>query len=105
MNELRFGAAVILMLMAGFVVVMNWGYVIANEWNKRKGIDRYYSTVPLVSFFLAGILAYQLYPFSPKAWIALIPALDIGNWILLIGLPTAIARGALKRKDTPPNRR
>lgn len=61
---------------------MNLGCVIATSRNKRKGIDKHHSTVPIVSAFLAGI-AYLVYPFAPKVWIWIIPAIDIGNWGLL----------------------
>ncbi len=90
------------MLLAAYIVVMNWGCVIASERNKRKGIDKHHSTVPFISLILAGVLAYPLYPFTPKWWIGIIPAVDIGNWMLVIGLPWAIARGAFKKES--PNK-
>jgi hypothetical protein len=91
--------SIVLLLLAAYIVVMNWGCVIASGRNKRKGIDKRHSTVPLISLILAGF-AFPLYPFAPKGWIGIIPAVDIGNWILLIGLPWAIAHGAFK-KDSP----
>jgi hypothetical protein len=101
MTELRISIVVILMLMAAYVAVMNWGCVIASERNRRRKIDKHVSTVPLISFILAG-LAYEVYPFSPKGWIGIIPAVDIGNWMLVIGLPWAIAKKALRKG--PPNK-
>lgn len=89
------------MLLVVFVMVMNWVCVIASERNKRRGIDKHVSTVPLISFLLASV-AYEIYPFIPKAWIGIIPAMDIGNWVLVIGLPWAIAKGAFKKG--PPNK-
>ncbi|MDD4060203.1 MAG: hypothetical protein PHW08_05805 [Kiritimatiellae bacterium] len=101
MTELRISVAAILILMAGYVVVMNWGGgVIASERNKRKGIRKHHSTVPLISLILSAI-AFELYPFTPKGWIGSFPAVDIGNWMLVIGLPWAIATGQFKKG--PPN--
>lgn len=99
MTVLRAGASIILMLLAAYIVVMNWGCVVVSERNKRRGIDRHHSTVPLISLILAG-LAFPLFPFTPRVWIAIIPAVDIGNWMLLIGLPVAIIQGAF-RKGSP----
>jgi hypothetical protein len=96
MNILRIIATSLLVLIAAYVAVMNWGCAVASAWNRRKGIDRYHSTVPLISLAAAG-LAYFTCPFGPKRWIMLIPALDLGNWILAVGLPVAIAKGARRR--------
>ncbi len=97
MTYVRATIAIILMLFAAYIAAMNWWCVIASDLNKRRGIDKHHSTVPLISLILTGILAYPLCPFTPKEWIWVIPALDIGNWMLLIGLPWAIAQGAFKK--------
>lgn len=97
MMTTRLIAAIILMLMALYISAMNWGCVIVSILNKRRGIDKYHSTIPLVSLILAG-LAYPLYPYEPRGWVVVIPLIDIGNWIFVIGLPWAIAKGAF-RKD------
>jgi hypothetical protein len=89
------GIAGILMLLATYIAVVNWGCVIASEINRRKGIDKHHSIVPAISLFLIGI-AYQLYPFTPKWWIGLIAALDVGTWILFFGLPWAMVRTMFK---------
>lgn len=102
MIALRTSGAIIAMLLAAYIVVMNWGCVIASERNKRKGIAKHHSTVPLFSLLLTGMIAYPLYPFSPKWWIGIIPAVDIGNWMLIIGLPWAIVHGMFRKKS--PNR-
>ena len=101
MTTLRTSIAGIAMLLAAYIVVMNWGCVIASELNKRKGIDKHHSTVPLISLILAGVIAYPVYPFCPKWWIGIIPAVDIGNWMLIIGLPWAIAQGMFKKGESP----
>ena len=97
MTILRVSGSAILMLLAACIVVMNWGCVIASEVNSRKGIDKHHSTVPLISLILAGV-AYPLYPFAPKWWIGIIPAIDIANWAVIIGLPWAIAHGMFKKE-------
>jgi hypothetical protein len=61
---------------------MNWSYAILSLRNRRRGIDRHYSLVPLVSILLA-YSAYQIYPYPQKNWIAIIALLDIGTWELL----------------------
>ncbi len=105
MNALRIIAASLLMLFAAYIAVMNWVCVIVSMRNKRKGIDRHHSTVPLISL-LASAFAYYIYPLEPKYWIGLFPALDPGNWMLAVGLPVAIVRGAFKgtEKNTKPRR-
>lgn len=100
MTEIRASIAVVLLLLACLMVIVNWSCVIASERNRRKGIKKHVSTVPLLSLIFAG-LAHTLYPWTPKGWIAIIPAADIGNWMLIIGLPWAIATGAFKKG--PPN--
>lgn len=97
MNELRTIGALLLLLFAGYMAMMNWGCVIASMRKRRKGIDKHHSTVPLISLILSA-LAYAVYPFTPKGWIGIIPALDIGNWMLVIGLPWAIAKRAFKKR-------
>ncbi len=97
MTVLRTSSAIICILISVYILIMNWGCVIKNIRNKRKGIDRHHSTVPLVSIVFAVALAYPLYPYTPKWWIFIIPILDIGNWILIIGLPWAIYKGAFRR--------
>jgi len=96
---MRASVAVILLLLAAYIVVMNWGCVIASEINRRKGIDKHYSTGPLVSLILAGI-AFPVFPLAPKWWIGIIPAVDIGNWMLIIGLPWAIGHSVFKKEPS-----
>jgi hypothetical protein len=98
MNELRIIAASLLLLLGALVAVINWRCVIVSMRNKRKGIDRHHSTVPLISLITTGFASF-IYPLELKSWIGLIPALDLGNWMLLVGLPIAIAQGAFKRKE------
>ncbi len=99
MNVTRTIGAILIILLGLFIVVMNWYCVIVSMRNKSKGINKHQSTVPLISFLLSAV-AYALYPFIPKWWIGIIPAIDIGNWTLIVGLPWAIAKGAFN-KETP----
>ncbi|OGV66198.1 MAG: hypothetical protein A2283_06635 [Lentisphaerae bacterium RIFOXYA12_FULL_48_11] len=101
MNTLRIIAAVVIMLFAASICAMNWGCVIISMRNKKNGTDKHQSTVPLVSLILA-MLVNLLYPFTQKWWIWIIPVIDIGNWMLVVGLPRAIAKGAFKKG--PPGR-
>jgi len=96
-NKIRLAAAVALLLMAGYPAVLNWWGVISNIRNRLSGIDKNYSTGPLVSVLLSAC-AYLVYPFAPKGWIWILPAMDVGNWVALIGLPVAVIRGKFKHR-------
>jgi len=74
--------AVGLTVIAIIVMVMNWGYVIVSLRNKMKGNAQRYSTVPLVSIVMTAI-AFEICPAKDCGWIGIIPASDIGNWLLL----------------------
>jgi hypothetical protein len=74
--------AIALMLLALYMVALNWGCVIVSIRNKRRGIDRHHSTLPLMSFVFAGS-AFFAWPGAGKMWIMIIPLLDIANWYLL----------------------
>jgi len=92
------------LLFAGYVAAMNWGAVIVSRRNKRRGIDRYHSTVPFFSFFLAA-LALLFWPRPHKAWMLAVPLLDIANWMLLFGVlwfPVTAFRELRKTKSTEP---
>jgi hypothetical protein len=74
------------LLFGAYVAAMNWGCAIVSSMNRRRGIDRYHSTVPLVSVILVAF-ALLLYPGPHKpVWMVAIPLLDIGNWALLVGV-------------------
>jgi len=90
-NKIRLGAALILLLAAGYPVVLNWGAVIWNARNRRRGVDKHYSPGPFLSAALASF-AYVAYPFGSKQWIFVLPAIDIGNWVALVGLATMVRR-------------
>lgn len=90
-NKIRVGATLMLPLAAGYPVMMNWGAVILKARNRRRGIDKHYSPGPFLSAALAS-LAYAAYPFEPKQWILILPAIDIGNWVAVVGLVTMVRR-------------
>ena len=97
MNLIQIIIAALLILFGAYVAAMNCRCVLVSMKNKRRGIDKHHSTTPIISVVSAG-LAYMIYPLQPKAWISVIPLLDIANWILIIGLPIAIARGLFKKQ-------
>ena len=90
-NKVLLAAALMLVLAAGYPVIMNWGAVILNAHNRRRGIDKQYSPGPFLSAVLASV-AYVAYPFGSKPWILILPAIDIGNWLALIGLAIMVRR-------------
>ncbi|MBL9171734.1 MAG: hypothetical protein JNN07_28650 [Verrucomicrobiales bacterium] len=79
MNNIRLIVAVVILLFAAYIVVMNWSCVIISLRNKKRGINRYHSTVPLLSLMIT-YLAYIMYPWP---WMMVVPLLDIANWIML----------------------
>ena len=88
--------AIIILLIAAYIVVMNWGCIFASMRNRWKGIDKHHSTVPVVSLILAGI-AFTAYPYTPKMWIGIIPLVDIANWSML-WLPVVLIKEAGEKK-------
>jgi|SRR5215471_9630514 len=82
MDNARLILSIIVLLAAGYVIVMNWICLVLSQRNKKRGINRHYSTVPFVTILLA-CLAYILYPYQGKKWIGVTPILDVGNWMLL----------------------
>ncbi len=95
METSRIILAIVLLLAAAFVVVLNWGCVAVSSRNKRRGIARHYSTVPLVSAILTGV-AWLIIPWEGRHWLFTVPALDIANWMLL-WLPVWLMLGGPKR--------
>jgi hypothetical protein len=79
---------------------MNWASAIASIRNKQRGTHRHVSTIPVLSFILAGV-AHTIYPWQQKAWIILVPLLDVANWSLL-WLPVALIRESKRKAVTEP---
>ena len=98
MTTARLIIAIIILVIALFIVAMNWSSMIRNMRNKRNGVHHHHSIVPIVSFILAA-LSYIVYPRPDKGAALIIPLLDIANWRLL-WLPIALIRQArMKEKD------
>lgn len=98
MTELRIITAFCLALFGAVAAFMNWRCVVLSMRNKRNGINKHYSIVPLLSLITCG-LAYLICPIEPRVWVWAVPVLDPGNWILAVGLPVAVARGAFRGKE------
>lgn len=88
------------LVLAGYLVVMNWGCVIVSLINRRRGIDRHHSVVPLISVFLSGC-AYGVCPVSGRNWVFVVPLCDIANWLVL-WLPFWLLKEALQKKPGGP---
>jgi hypothetical protein len=84
-----------LLLAATWIVAGNWVCAIIGFWNKWHGIDRSASLVPAVSAILVA-LAWLIGPRDGRHWIFIIPAVDIGCWVVL-WLPFWLMLGGEKR--------
>ena len=96
MPSARFIIAIALLLLAAYIVVMNWGCVLVSLRNQRRGIARHHSTSPLISLLFTA-LAYFFYPPPDRLWLFFLPLLDIANWNLL-WLPVVLLHEARTRK-------
>ena len=70
------------LLAAIYVAAMNWVCAIVSLRNKRRGVDKHHSMVPMVTLLLAFLSMFTLANW-PGKWALLIPALDIANLNLL----------------------
>ena len=96
MTTARLIIMIVILFFALCIVAINWSSVIRNMRNKRHGIHRHHSTIPIVSFILAA-LSYIVYPRPDEGAALIIPLLDIANWRLL-WLPIALIRQARTNK-------
>jgi hypothetical protein len=104
MTTIRLILATVILLLAAHLVVMNWGCVIVSIRNKKRGIDRHHSTVPLLSFFMT-IVAMVVYPWP---WMIVVPLVDIANWSLVLApflLIREMCRKTIAEPGTAPNGR
>lgn len=90
----------LVLIVAGYLVAVNWGCVIVSLINRRKGIDRHRSVVPLVSVFLSGF-AYGVCPTSGRNWVFVVALCDIANWLVL-WFPFWLLKEALQKKPGGP---
>ena len=86
MNIVLNSLALLLTFFGAYIVVMNYGGVIMTYRNKRRGIDKHYSTVPFVAqiFLLLAALAFSAVPnrWLPQMWLVAIGLADISLWNL-----------------------
>lgn len=82
MITVRVIIAIALLILAAFVVLMNWIAVAISTRNKNRVINKHSSMVPLMSAMLT-IAAYFMYPYRPADWMFVIPLVDLSNWSLL----------------------
>ena len=83
--------------LAFYVVAANWWCIVKSLLNKRDGINKHHSTVPLISFFLAAA-AGLIFPFPEhRPWFLAIAALDLSNWLLLL-MPFILFRDWLGKR-------
>lgn len=91
--------SILFLLGAIYVTVLNWACAITSLRNKRRGIDKHYSMVPIVSLILAAF-GLIFYPFQKKLWIVAIPLADPSLWSFLC-LPFFIIGLCFKKKALP----
>ena len=76
--------------LAGYVLLMNWLCVIRSSQNRRRGIDKHYSPVPVVGLFLCAIAwgarHASGFSFPPRVLIMTLVLVDPTVWSL-IALP------------------
>ena len=99
MTTARLILAFAILLLAAYIIVMNWACVIVSMRNKWRGIGRHHSTVPVISCVLTAC-AYLIFPLLDRAWMIFVPLLDIATWSLLL-LPVMFIREAFKNGSPP----
>lgn len=90
MDILRHAVAILLLLLAVHVVVVNWACVGLTVWNKARGVDRRHSLVPVVSLLLVAV-AWLVSPWTARSRMFWVPAVDIGTW-LVVWIPIVVFR-------------
>lgn len=96
MTEFRTFAAIILVLLAAYIMIMNWVCLVVNIQNQRRGIDRHTSMIPLLTIVIS-IGAYFCAPGSNPFWVFIVPLLDISSWCLF-WLPFFLFLTFIKKK-------
>ncbi|MDI1434052.1 hypothetical protein [Polyangium sorediatum] len=96
MHPLLLYPGLLLCALGGYVLLMNAASVVVNGRNRRRGIDRFVSMVPLVGPLLACV---GLFLASAPLWSLAVPwVLDMGTWSLLAALPTLVREMRQNRK-------
>ena len=88
-------AAWLFTALAALLVVANYVWATANWRNKRRGIDRHVSTVPVIVLICCGLASTlskgNSPPFPPPLLFAALIVLDPSLW-QLVALPFALLR-------------
>ncbi len=85
---LRWLLAGLLLVLAALFAITDVYAVVASRRYRAQGVDRHVSMVSGGSLLLcAG--AYVAWPGQHAAWVFLVTALDLGTWVLILGLPWA----------------
>lgn len=90
--------AILLLLLAAYIVVMNWYCVIINTRNRRRGIDQHSSMVPLISI-IPTVAVYHIFPYANAAWMFIDPLLDLSSWLLFL-LPIFLLWDAIRKSHS-----
>ena len=104
MTTVRFIACIASALLAMLFILFNWSCVIGNPRGRHKENDKHKSFAPLLSVILAAI-SYWLCPYNWAHWLWILPAIDIGNWAVVVGLPWAVATGMFRSDENGKNDR
>jgi len=90
--------AIFLLLLAAYIVVMNWICVVVSTRNQKRGIKRHISMIPLISG-IATVGAYLIFPHPNGEWMFVIPLLDLSSWSLML-LPFYLLRASIRKATT-----
>ena len=102
MTTIRTILSCAVLLLAAYIVVINWTCVIKSYRNKKRGIDRHHSMIPLMSAALAYV-ASLVFPYSRNEWMIIVPFFDPSIWSMLslpFYLPFRLLRESHKQTPT-----
>jgi hypothetical protein len=88
-------AAWTLVVIGAYLIAINYRALVTNHRNRRSGIDRHHSFVPILGGLLGSIGAYLLVR-NPLAFV--VAAVDPGVWVLAL-LPVALLRHGVRQKE------
>src|SRR5690606_8546912 len=95
MIDLRLISSIVILAISSYIVLVNWYRFINGYRRFELGLDDEKSGIPF-SFPLAFI-AYFIYPGGAKAWIFIIPAVDVINFAIVYALYGIACRGMTGR--------
>ena len=98
MTSVVLAASWALTAFAALVVVLNYVWAITSVQNRRRGIKRHVSTVPILVLLFCGIASLlsknRALPYPPPLLFAALILLDPGLWVL-VAVPFAMIRRRL----------